>query len=242
MAIYDAYASRSRINAGIDIKRRQAEVIFRLGLEHSKGASGGLFEIGPGDGYIASLSRSEGFEYSAVDGSDAVADKLRIQGFHVSRGYVPPLPADIGSEPFRCCYLLHVLEHMSSAQNAATLVSDIRDRLAPGGALVVACPDYSRWGHYFFDCDYTHAFPVTRRRLAQLFRDQGMEVSYHTIYTGKIFGYHGLPIFWLAKLFYWPLLDDLIGPSRLRDILNRGFLTFLPNVLTIARRPKVNIL
>ena len=149
-------------------------------------AEGGVLEIGPGDGYIADIARAQGLDYIAVEGSDAVAEKLRQDGVQVLRAYVPPLPLGLPSEPLRCCYLLHVLEHMTSAPSAAALVSDICERLAPGGTLVVACPDYSRWGGYFYDCDYTHAYPVTRRRLAQLFRDQGMEVVYHTIYIGSV--------------------------------------------------------
>lgn len=237
MAIYDDYAKRGRIRAGVDLKRRQAARIFDLGMRLSEKAAGGVLEIGPGDGYIAEIARSQGLDYTAIEGSDAVAEKLRQDGVQVLRAYVPPLPPSLPSDLLRCCYLLHVLEHMTSAHDASTLVSEIREHLAPGGALVVACPDYSRWGKYFYDCDYTHAYPVTRRRLAQLLHDQGMEVVYHTIYIGSVFGYHGLPISWLAKLLYWPLLDNIIGPVRFRDVLNRGFLTLMPNVLMVARRP-----
>lgn len=235
MAIYDGYAVRGRIGAGVAIKQRQAETIFNLGLSCARSPTGGVLEIGPGDGYIAELSRSATLDYSAIEGSDAVADGLESKGFNVLRGYVPPMPARLASG-YRCCFLLHVLEHMKTAVEAAQVVSEIHDRLAPGGTIVIACPDYSRWGHYFYDCDYTHAYPVTRRRLDQLLRDQGFEVVHHTVYVGPVFGYIGVPISWLAKLLYWPLLDDLIGP-RLKDVLNRGFLTFLPNILTVARRP-----
>ena len=236
MAIYDGYAVRGRIGAGVAIKRRQAATIFELALKFASPAAGGVLEIGPGDGYIAELSKSENFDYIAVEGSDAVAGGLEAKGFSVVRAYVPPLPNEVGTG-FKACFLLHVLEHMKSAPEAVQVVSGIRDLLLPGGVLVIACPDYSRWGHYFFDCDYTHAYPVTRRRLAQLLQDQGFEVAYHTVYIGPVFGYLGVPLSWLAKLLYWPLLDDLIGAKFLKDVLNRGYLTFLPNILTIARLP-----
>jgi len=236
MAVYDAYASRGRIGAGVSIKRRQAETIFSCGLNCSKGVSGGILEIGPGDGYIAELSNSAALDYAAIEGSEAVAEKLESKGFQVFRGYVPPIPAGVSSG-YRCCFILHVLEHMKSTVEAAQIVSEIYNRLTPGGTIIVACPDFSRWGHYFYDCDYTHSFPVTRRRLNQLLLDQGFEVVKHTIYIGPVFGYIGLPLSWLAKILYWPLLDDLLGPKRMKDALNRGFLTFLPNLLTIARRP-----
>lgn len=237
MAIYDGYAVRGRIGAGVAIKQRQASIIFELGLRFSNAPAGAVLEIGPGDGHISDLSRSAGLEYLAIEGSQAIANRLAAKGYKVVRSYVPPLPPGVGSG-FKSCYLLHVLEHMKSATEAAELVSEIRETLLPGGSLVIACPDYSRWGQYFFDCDYTHSYPVTKRRLIQLLQDQGYEIAHHTIYTGPVFGYFGLPISWLAKFLYWPLLDELIGPKLLSDALNRGFLTFLPNLLLVARRPE----
>ena len=237
MAIYDSYARRGRVGLGVRVKLSQARSIFELARMHIVTKIGAVLEIGPGDGYIADLVRLQGLEYVAVEGSDAVAAKMEAVGYRVFRGYVPPLPSDLGQSGYQCCFLLHVLEHMRSPQDAANLVAEIYQLLTPGGALVIACPDYTRWGHYFYDCDYTHAYPVTRRRLLQLLTDHGFEVSCDTIYTGPLFGFLGLPLFWLAKLLYWPLLDDLIGPNRFKGILNRGFTTFLPNLLIVARRP-----
>jgi hypothetical protein len=236
LAVYDGYAARGRIGAGVAIKRRQASKIFDFGLASSRGVQAGVVEIGPGDGYIAELSKAGGLEYVGIEGSAAVAEKLQLLGHEVLRGYVPPLPVGL-TNGYRCCFMLHVLEHMKTPVEAATVVAQIFERLAPGGALVVACPDYSRWGAHFFDCDYTHSYPLTRRRLSQLLRDQGFEVVESTIYVGPVFGYAGLPISWLAKLLYWPVLDDLLGPRLFKDAMNRGFLTFLPNLLTVARRP-----
>lgn len=238
MAVYDTYANRNRIGAGVAIKQRQATTIFESGIFSTINIPGGILEIGPGDGYIAFLAKSAELPYTAIEGNDAVAEKLRVSGFDVVSGYVPPLPAGLRSG-YRCCFMLHVLEHMKSASDAGQVISEIFNILAPGGTIIIACPDYSRWGHYFYDCDYTHTYPVTRRRLNQMLVDQGFEVVQHTIYCGPVFGYISLPITWLAKMLYWPLLDDLIGPNRLKDILNRGFLTFLPNLLTVARRSPI---
>ncbi len=236
MAIYDSYARRNRIALGVLIKRRQASIIFKLGVDSAKSSSDSILEIGPGDGYIAELSRLADFPYTAIEGSASVADKLRNNGFEVIHGYVPPIPAGLTNN-YQCCFILHVLEHMKTPSDAAQIVSEIYNTLAPGGTVIVACPDYSRWGQYFYDCDYTHSYPVTRRRLNRLLMDQGFEIVRDTIYTGPLFGYIGIPISWIAKLLYWPLLDDLMGSRYFNDALNRGFLTFLPNLITIGRRP-----
>ena len=236
MAVYDGYAGRGRIGAGVAIKRLQASRMFNDGLAYSSRVNAGVVEIGPGDGYIAELAIAATLDYVGVEGNEAVSEKLQRLGYKMLQGYVPPLPVELG-HGFRCCFMLHVLEHMKSPADAASVIGQVHDRLAPGGVLVVACPDYSRWGSHFFDCDYTHTYPVTRRRLNQLLLDQGFEVVKSTVYVGPVFGYLGLPISWIAKLLYWPVLDDLIGPRIFKDAINRGFLTFLPNLFTVARRP-----
>jgi hypothetical protein len=111
LSIYEGYALRERIGAGVAIKRRQAHAMLELGLKFSHSAAGGVVEIGPGDGYVAELARSADLDYCAVEGSEAVANAIQRKGFRVLRGYVPPLPAGLASA-YRCCCFLHVLEHM----------------------------------------------------------------------------------------------------------------------------------
>ena len=235
MAIYDTYASRGRVKAGVALKERQNQKIFALGLLHSPRPAR-ILEIGPGDGYLAALATAAGLGYVAVEGSAATADGLRARGFEVHCGYVPRLPASLSGK-FTCCFLLHVIEHMPEPTKAARLIEEIRQALVPGGSLVVACPDYTRWGRDFYDADYTHCYPMTRRRLSQLLVDHGFHVVHHTIYTGSLFGYAGLPVSWLARILYSRLADDLFGRFVPRDVLNRGLLAFLPNLLTVAKRP-----
>ena len=138
---------------------------------------------------------------------------------------------------FSNCFLLHVLEHMPDHRAASTLFREVREVLLPGGTFVVACPDYSRWGSDFYDCDYTHCYPLTRRRLRQIALDHGFEVVAQTVYCGPVFGWPGLVLAWFARLLYPRFVDDLISDHVPRDAINRGLLTFLPNLLMIARRP-----
>jgi len=46
-----------------------------------------------------------------------------------------------------------------------------------------------------------------------------------------------LVLAWFARLLYPRFVDDLISDHVPRDAINRGLLTFLPNLLMIARRP-----
>lgn len=197
MGLYDEYAARDRVRVGIAIKKHQAKRIFEIGMQASRAPTTSILEIGPGDGYIAELSRASRQQYAAVEGNGRIAEQLTNAGFEVYQSYVPPLPVALGTD-YKCCYMLHVLEHMKTAADAAEVLTSIRDRLAPGGALVVACPDYARWGSHFYDCDYTHSFPMTKRRLAQLCAIKAstwfarLSISVRCLVIGA-YQFHGLP-------------------------------------------------
>lgn len=236
MAVYDNYATRKRVRGGLAIKERQNRVIFERGLAYGAPGTVRILDIGPGDGAIADLALVAGFAYTAIEGSQSVAESLAQRGIDAHCAYVPPLPPSTRG-PYTSCFLLHVLEHMPNAQAASVLLEQIHAVLAPGGALVIACPDYVRWGSDFFDCDYTHAYPVTRRRLMQLASDHAYRVVHQTIYCGPLFGNAGLPLAWLARLAYPRAIDGLFGAAVRADVLNRGLLTFLPNLLTVLQRP-----
>lgn len=87
MAVYDGFAGRHRIGAGVAIRQRQASTIFNVGLWLV--AAGAVPEIGPGDGYVAELSRAAGIEYAAIEGSDALANGLEARGFKVMQDWLP---------------------------------------------------------------------------------------------------------------------------------------------------------
>jgi hypothetical protein len=129
-----------------------------------------------------------------------------------------------------------MIEHLKDIESAEALVGNIRKILNAKGRLVIATPDYIRWKADFVNCDYTHDLPFTIRRLRQLLMNSGFRITYSTIYVGPVFGKHGLPLSWLARLTYVRLLDDLLGNSLRSDVWYRGYLTFLPNLIVIAEK------
>jgi len=235
VAVYDEFAGRHRIRAGAVIKARQNRIIFELGMAHCLAQERRVLDIGPGDGQIASLSHAAYLPYVAVEGSSAVTEMLRERGLEVHEGYVPPLPTGVAGR-FSTCFLLHVLEHMPDHRAASQLFLQVHDTLLPSGTFVVACPDFARWGSDFYDCDYSHCFPLTRRRLNQIALDHGFEIVHITIYCGPVFGVIGLPLSWGARMSYPRFVDGIIGAHIPKDAANRGMLTFLPNLLMVARR------
>ena len=237
MAIYDTYATRERVGAGVKLKQRVAARIFAMGLAPSAATVHKVLELGPGDGYISELSRNQGMTYTAVEGSAEIAAKLRRRGVKVFEGYAPPLPAAL-TGPFSTCFMLHVLEHMPGLQVAATLLNEIRAQLLPGGTLVIACPAFEHWGARFYDCDYTHSFPLTRRRLEQLLRDQGFDLVVNAVHCGPGCGRGWIVLSCCARLLWPAWLDALVGHRVQGDVFNRGLLTFMPNLVLVARKPQ----
>ena len=125
---------------------------------------------------------------------------------------------------------------MRDMNTAEALLRDVHDHLNDDGRVVIACPDFVRWGRHFYDCDYTHCLPFTRRSLRQLLLNEGFELVSDTVYVGPIFGYRGLPLYWLSKLIYPQIADDLTFRFLKNDLLRRGFWTLLPNILMVARK------
>jgi SAM-dependent methyltransferase len=234
MSYYDHYVSRPRNQLGVRAKLRQARRIFELGVSRGRNGPLTVLEIGPGDGYIAELALADRHEYFAIEASESIATSLRERGFRVHQAFVPPLPPE--PHTIDACFALHVIEHMQNMQAATEFICAIRDRLKPGGSIVVATPDFSRWKTHFYDSDYTHVLPFTARRLRQLLLAADLSIEFESLYVGPLFGYVGVPFAWLASLFFTPTVDDIFRRLLPRDIASRGFLTILPNLIVVAKR------
>ena len=234
MGYYEHYAKRHRFSAGIMVKLRQAAQLFHLGFSDAMPNNADVLELGPGDGLIANMCRDHKFRYVGIEASKDIAAKLQEAGHCVVRASVPPLPSDLGE--FDVCYMLHIIEHLRDMEAAGVVLREIRERLRSHGRLVIACPDFSRWKHWFYDCDYTHVLPFTRRRLHQVLVAEGYDVMYESIYVGPLFGHLGAALFWPISLMFTPTVDYFLSKIVPRDAVNRGFLTFIPNLVAVARR------
>ena len=233
MSFYDHFAKRKRNKLGLYIKRLQARKLFDL-VFHNLHEKSKILEIGPGDGYIAELTRQSKMEYLGIEASSAVAEKLELAGYNIRRQQVPPIPNNIGN--YDVCFMNHIIEHMNNITLASQLLEETRNHLKKNGKLVIATPDYVRWKVDFYGCDYTHNLPFTRRRLRQLLENSGYKLSYENIYFGTVFGFHGILLYWIMKLFYYRVIDDLFTNFTKSDIWYRGYLTFLPNLVAIAEK------
>jgi SAM-dependent methyltransferase len=198
-------------------------------LATSKRSVRRLLEIGPGEGMFADAARAAGHDYVAVESSPAGAARLREQGYAVVEGAVPPLPE--GLEPVDLVYAAHLIEHLPGPHAALELVQGSRELLRPGGALALAFPDASRIGSDFWDCDYTHQWPSTPRRVRQLARDAGFRVVATHHCCLHLTGWRAWVVATLARLFPARSLGAAM-PDR-EDFWYRGKMLFAPDVLMV---------
>ncbi len=235
MGYYDHYPERPRNAWGVRAKRWQAAKLFGLGQRWQAESVGvkQVLEVGPGDGYLAEIATEAGHRYRAVEASTSIVSSLCARGFDVERGFVPPLPEQ--PPEIDACYALHVLEHFADMGTVEDFLGAVRNRLAPGGTLTVAVPDFSRWRAHFYDCDYTHVLPFTARRLRQVLRASGFEVVHDSLYAGVVFGLASAPLGWSLATLYTPTVDDVFRRVLPGDVAARGFQMFLPNVVMVAR-------
>ncbi len=155
---------------GLRFMRRASQRILAF-ADVSPGSS--VLEIGPGRGEFAELCLAQKMEYHAVEPNVGLAESLRQKGAHVICARVPPLPAL--DRKFDLVAMVNVMEHMNGLEQALDTACQIRRVLNPGGKFLIHSPDYLSWRQQFFNCDFSHNYVTTRRRLDQLLVNAGYE-------------------------------------------------------------------
>ena len=147
-----------------------------------------ILEIGPGRGEFAELCLEQKMDYHAIEPNAGLAESLRQKGANVVCARVPPLPALDGK--FDLVAMVNVMEHMNGLEQALDTACQIRRVLNPGGKFLIHSPDYLSWRQQFFNCDFSHNYVTTRRRLDQLLVNAG----YDGIKSGYMSGpFQGAP-------------------------------------------------
>jgi SAM-dependent methyltransferase len=133
-----------------------------------------VIEVGAGWGFFASACRERGIAYEGIELDEQQAAALREQGFAVSAAAIPPFP---NGEPVQLVWMSHVLEHARDYLHAMQMVRAAFDRLDPNGHLVILGPDVLAWKEEFWNCDWSHGYPTSRRRVEQLLTEAGFEIT-----------------------------------------------------------------
>jgi SAM-dependent methyltransferase len=145
---------------------RRALWVRRLRLvEERTGGPCALLDVGCGDGHFLQLARERGF---AVEGIEFSPEGARLAAGRLGR---PVAVGDLARDhllpgPFDALTLWHVLEHLP---DAAAMLRAARERLRPGGLLVVAVPNLD-------NLPMRLAYRLARRRPLPLYEEGAGEI------------------------------------------------------------------
>lgn len=233
MPFYDYYDDLAATGIGRAWAMGQA----RLALEQIRAAHPGgrtVLEIGPGHGSFAAICADARYRYTALDINLRLLRAIQSRGHSGVRALIPLLPVATGS--YDIVFASHVIEHNPTYRDAAAFLSELRRTVTPGGVVAMVAPDYLALREDFWNCDYSHGFVTTRRRLRQIMRDCGLEPTRDRYVWGPLKDVGGQ----IAGLTIGSRLAGQIArglPGRLGERLYKARLTFARAVLIIGRVP-----
>lgn len=194
-----------------------------------------ILEIGPGRGAFADTCLEKGINYFAVEPNEQMAESLEKRGANVIRAMVPPLPEI--DRTFDAVVMINVMEHMNSMQDALQTSLQINQILKPKGKLIICSPDYLNWRNNFFNCDFSHNYVTTQRRLKQLLVNAGFENIKNCYSSGPLTGLVCFLVTAFISRLPFGLINTMFPDNKVFHKLYKIQLTFLRKVLIIGEKP-----
>lgn len=231
-AFFDHFSQGDKPTAaGTRLVEALAMKIFRF-VDAESGSS--ILEIGPGRGVFADICLKEGMEYFAIEANRQMAESLESKGAGVVKAMVPPLPEL--DRKFDVAVMINVMEHMNSMADALQITQQIRNVLKPSGKFLICSPDYLNWRRNFFNCDFSHSYVTTRRRLEQLLVNGGFGNIRNCHLCGPMTGLLCWLFTPLVGLLPFGVLNAMFPNSKVFYKLYKAQLTFSRKVLIVGRR------
>lgn len=134
-----------------------------------------ILEIGPGKGYFHAAVEMGGYgNYYAMDRNSKMLQSLGIDSNRVIESALPNIPTD---QKFDLIFVGFVIEHLTDGIQLFDSLESLKGRLKDGGIIVLQFPDCMKLGAEFYNIDYTHSLPTTKRNVNQAVIDAGMRVD-----------------------------------------------------------------
>lgn len=137
-----------------------------------------VLDLGCGRGELLLLLREAGVEASGIESDPALAGGARRRGLKIIEGDVLETLSDQDSEGWGALTAIHLFEHLAPAK-LATVLSEVRRVLRPGGLLIAECPNPHtlRVGASLYWQDPTHQRPLLPETLELMLRAAGFELD-----------------------------------------------------------------
>jgi hypothetical protein len=195
-----------------------------------------ILEVGPGFGDLAMICKEKKIAYSALEQNASQVEKLRTAGISCQQARIPPFPT--GPE-LVVIWMAHVLENAVHYLDAREMAAGALGQLTRGGLFVVIAPDFYSWKAKFFDTDWSHGFPTTKRRVGQLLRDVGFEVLEERHHIASVTNRAFVPLLNFTMKFIPVTLLDFIFSGLFRRTLATSFMSIFGwrQILVIGKKP-----
>jgi SAM-dependent methyltransferase len=231
MPFYDFWRSK-RVSA---LGQQWVKQAARFTLERVLLAAGSIHEvveIGPGRGAFMRACLERGLSYMAVDAN--LGFLRNLESDRAVHAFVPPLP--LRDTVCDVAVATHVIEHAAGLPQAQALLSEMIRIVRPGGYVAITAPDLLWYRNYFWDCDYSHNFPTSSRRLQQMFFDQKLEVVCLEYVYNHLTGWKGYLAGRGASLVPYRIFEAQPGARLYNDPIYKSRLSFARGVFIIGRR------
>lgn len=139
-----------------------------------------FLEIGPGKGYVYKAilelnnSKNRLVDYYAIDRNKLILEKLGI-GKNGFLGEVPPMPPI--KNKFDIIYAAYVAEHLKDGETIYSMINELKKYLSKDGIVVFLTPDCMKQKMEFWNMDYTHKYPTTKRNVSMAFYENEFEIE-----------------------------------------------------------------
>ena len=194
-----------------------------------------VLDVGSGRGELADLCVQSRVRYTGIEPNDVMRSALEQRGFQIRKEPAPPLL--FPDESFDLVIAAYVIEHLSGPLEAFHLLEESFRVLAPGGTIAVAVPDFMRLGREFWNIDYTHTFPTTRRGAERMLEDAGFKLEAIREHSGPLFGPARYIINGLLRIYPYGLLQVLLGRVVPRRYFYKFRVSFVQCIILIGRKP-----
>ncbi len=231
MSYYKYYFSTEEIEGSADRIVAKNELVYSL-IEPHLEAGSPVLELGVGKGWFANACAEHGHPYHGVEANEDQSAELEAHGFNITCGRVPPVPLEDGE--FGLIYSAHLIEHLPGSEAVHDLLTDCQRLLAPGGVVAMLFPDAMAMGRHFWNCDYTHCWPTTERRVAQALADAGFEVLAGHKLSGHYTGARRLAARMGSHRAVLHATQAIARHPKQRDLFYRGWMYLQQDILLIA--------